>query len=172
MADLQWRIIHGALATNRHRAHLDPSAGDECPFCQQSETVEHLVVSCTRLAGLFGLLKGWVEELGEVFSLPLFVYGPRYVAKRGVTLSLINAIFATAKLAIWRTRKNQMLGQGWTDVVQSVKGLVAAQLKVEHAFYSVTNNLTAFRTLWEVNQVLCTAREDGTLKLNFKKMWL
>ena len=71
MADLQWRIIHGALATNRHRAHLDPSAGEECPFCQQSETVEHLVVSCTRLAGLFGLLKGWVEGLGEVFSLLL-----------------------------------------------------------------------------------------------------
>lgn len=26
-ADLQWRIIHGAIATNRHIAHLDPGHG-------------------------------------------------------------------------------------------------------------------------------------------------
>ena len=39
VADLQWRIIHGAIATNRHRALLDPSTGDGCPFCAQSETL-------------------------------------------------------------------------------------------------------------------------------------
>ncbi len=29
---LQWRIVHGIIATNRHRAHLDPELGVGCPF--------------------------------------------------------------------------------------------------------------------------------------------
>ncbi|TWW77612.1 Transposon TX1 uncharacterized 149 kDa protein ORF 2 [Takifugu flavidus] len=39
--DLQWRIVHGAIATNRYLVHLDPSTGDGCPFCSQSETIYH-----------------------------------------------------------------------------------------------------------------------------------
>lgn len=37
---------------------------------------------------------------------------------------LVNRLFGTAKLVIWKTMDSQMLGQGWTDVVQSLKGLV------------------------------------------------
>ncbi len=40
--DLQWRIVHGIIATNRHRAHLDPEVGVGCPFCIEQETVFHL----------------------------------------------------------------------------------------------------------------------------------
>ncbi len=59
----------------------------------------------------------------------------------------------THTLVIWKTRKNQMLGQGWTDVVQSLKGLVAARLRVEHAFYTLTSNLNSFSALWGIKQV-------------------
>ncbi len=31
--DIQWRVVHGIIATNRHRAHIDPQVGEECPFC-------------------------------------------------------------------------------------------------------------------------------------------
>lgn len=31
-ADLQWRIVHGAIATNRYRAHIDPELGEVCGF--------------------------------------------------------------------------------------------------------------------------------------------
>lgn len=58
---------------------------------------------------------------------------------------LVNFLFGTTKLAIWKTRNYQMLSQGWTDVVQSPKGLVAACLSIEHAFYSLTNNLIGRR---------------------------
>ena len=166
-ADLQWRIIHGALATNKHRAHLDPSTGEGCPFCQERETLEHLVVSCPRLVDLLKLLHKWVEALGEKFSVPLFVYGPKYVVRRRQALILINYLLGASKLAIWKTRKNQMLGQGWTDVVQSLKGLVAVRLRVEHAFYTLTSNLDAFKALWGIGQVLCSLGEDGSLVLNF-----
>ncbi|KAF1375259.1 hypothetical protein PFLUV_G00237720 [Perca fluviatilis] len=30
-ADLQWRIVHGAIATNRYRAHIDPELGEGSP---------------------------------------------------------------------------------------------------------------------------------------------
>lgn len=77
VADLQGRIFHGAIAWNRHRAHLDPSAGVGCPFCNQRETLEHLVVQCPQLDELLGVLKQWVEALQENFTVPLFVYGLR-----------------------------------------------------------------------------------------------
>ncbi len=63
-ADLQWRVVHGAIATNRYRAHLDPGVGEECLFCGQRETLTHLFVQCPRLSALFELLRGWFQGLG------------------------------------------------------------------------------------------------------------
>ncbi len=40
--DLQWRLVHGIIATNRHRARLDPQVREGCPFCGIQETVFHL----------------------------------------------------------------------------------------------------------------------------------
>ncbi|KAK3537880.1 hypothetical protein QTP70_022160, partial [Hemibagrus guttatus] len=48
-ADLQWRIIHGAVATDGHVAHLNPAVKGECGFCGQKEDLEHLVLKCQRL---------------------------------------------------------------------------------------------------------------------------
>ena len=54
--DLQWRIVHGAIATNRYLVHLNPDTGEGCLFCTESETVFHLFTQCSRLAGLFRLV--------------------------------------------------------------------------------------------------------------------
>ncbi|KAK0148421.1 Transposon TX1 uncharacterized protein [Merluccius polli] len=62
--DLQWRIVHGAIATNRYLVHIDPNTGDGCPFCSQSKTVFHLFVQCPRLEALFRHLQGWFQGLG------------------------------------------------------------------------------------------------------------
>uniref|UniRef100_A0A8D3BRM1 Reverse transcriptase domain-containing protein n=1 Tax=Scophthalmus maximus TaxID=52904 RepID=A0A8D3BRM1_SCOMX len=51
-ADLQWRIVHGAIATNRYRAHLDPELGEGCIFCSHSETLVHLFVQCPPVANV------------------------------------------------------------------------------------------------------------------------
>ena len=167
MADIQWRIIHGALATNRYRAHLDPSTEGGCPFCSLPETLEHLVVSCPRLADTFKQLQEWVGGLGEAFSLPLFVFGPKYVARKKHTMVLMNFIFANAKIAIWISRKNKMAGGGWTDPLLCLRGLVAARLRVEHAFFTLTDNLEGFRAVWGVGQVLCSLGDNRSLVLKF-----
>ncbi|KAJ3583936.1 hypothetical protein NHX12_015433 [Muraenolepis orangiensis] len=167
MADIQWRIIHGAIATNQYRAHFDPGTRGGCPFCFVAETLEHLVVSCPRLAGLKNMLQGWVEGFGEVFSIPLFVHGPKYILKKRETLVLMNFLFANAKLAIWKSRKNQLAGVGWTDAVLCLRGLVAARLRVEHAYYTLINHLQGFLDVWAVGQVLCSLGENDSLILKF-----
>lgn len=89
-----------------------------------------------------------MEALGERFSVPLFVNGPRYETKKESSAGFNQCILRAAKMAIWSSRKSQILGQNWTDVVQSLKGLVAARLRVEHTLYCLTNNLQKFKAQW------------------------
>lgn len=53
--DLQWRLIHGAITTNRHVAHLNPAVGKECPLGWKSLLTIYLF-KCSRLRHLFIVL--------------------------------------------------------------------------------------------------------------------
>ncbi len=64
-ADLQWRIVHGVIAMNRYREHIDPGVGEECLFSSKSETLTHLFVECPRSISLFELLKRLFQGLGR-----------------------------------------------------------------------------------------------------------
>ncbi|KAL7887731.1 hypothetical protein AOLI_G00054520 [Acnodon oligacanthus] len=163
-ADLQWTIVHGAIATNRHRVHLDPSVGEGCHFCPRTVTLFHLFVQCVRLGGL---LTEWFSSLGEAFSFHLFIFGPKYRVRRKNVFVLLNFLSGTAKLAIWKTRKNQMLGQGAVDVVAVFLGLVAARRRLEHAYYNLVGKLPEFMSILGINEVLCTVDDVGNLRLMF-----
>lgn len=165
MADIQWRIIHGIIATNKYRAHFDPSTGVGCPFCLAPKTLEHLVLTCPRLGELFRFVKILVKGLGETFTIPIFIFGPKYTPRKRSVIVLINFIFANVKMAIWKSRKNQMLGTGWTDPVRCFRGLVSARLKVEYAYYRLTNNFAGFLEVWAVGRVLCTVSGGDALVL-------
>jgi len=58
--DLQWRTVHGIIATHRHRAHLDPQVGEGCPFC----------------GVFFHQLEGDCQTYD--FTPMIFIYGPKY----------------------------------------------------------------------------------------------
>ncbi len=147
-ADLQWRIIHRAIATNRHVAHLNPAVGEECSFFRVEETVEHLFLRCSRLGSLFRLLNVWFRGFGE-FSNEAFIGGLKYkVVDRG-KVCLLNYLIGTAKLAIWKTRKNKELELGSVDAELMLKGMVKG------------------RTIWGINEVLCVI-DDGVFFFNFK----
>ena len=68
---VQWRIVHGAIATYRHVAHLDPSTGLGCPFCSEVESLSHWFLHCQRLEELFSLVGRWFQGLGERFSFEI-----------------------------------------------------------------------------------------------------
>ncbi|KAG7478767.1 Transposon TX1 putative 82 kDa ORF 1 [Solea senegalensis] len=72
-----------------------------------------------------------------------------------------------AKLAIWKNRKSQVSGVGWTEPVLYLKALVSARLRIEHAFHKLTCNLGLFNAVWGIKQVLCLVSEDGALQVNF-----
>jgi len=97
----------------------------------------------------------------------LFVYGPRYSVQRKRTLVLIHFLSGTAKLVIWKTRKNKLLWQDAISVVPMFLGIVAARLKVEFVYYKLVGCLPKFVEIWCVNEVLCTLCERNELVLTF-----
>ncbi|KAJ3612006.1 hypothetical protein NHX12_020285 [Muraenolepis orangiensis] len=147
-ADLQWRIVHGAIATNRYRAHLDPELGEGCIFCSEVETLEHLFVQCPRLSALFILLKSWFQGLGEEFSFILFIFGPKYSAKKKGVHTLLNFLSGAAKMAIWLTRRNRVQGVGSGARLPVLRGLLRARLRVEYTYYHLIDNIQAFSHMW------------------------
>lgn len=64
-ADLQLRIMYGAIATDKHVAHLNPAVGVECRFFGKEENLEHLFLKCKRLNGLFDVLSRLFHAFDE-----------------------------------------------------------------------------------------------------------
>ena len=165
-ADLQWRVVHGAIATNRYRAHLDPELGEECSFCSQSETLVHLFILCPRLSTMFDILKRWFQGLGEDFSFGLFIFGPKYSAKKKNVHTLMNFLSGVAKLAIWLTRRNQAQSSGSVELVPVLEGLLKTRLRVEYTYYQMMDNVQGFSRIWAVGGILCSVGSDGELVVN------
>lgn len=80
---------------------------------------------------------------------------------------IINFLSGTAKLVIWKTRKNKLLGQDVLSVVPMFLGFVAARLKVEFAYYKLVDRIPKFIEIWGVNEVLCTVCENNEMLLTF-----
>ena len=159
--DLQWRIVHGALATNQFLARLDPGVGEGCFYCGECETVVHLFSTCHRISSVCLLLRGVSEKLGFTFSVELFVLGPRYTHKGREKCVLLNFVFGLAKLAIWLTRRNSIRGNGSTDPVQMLRGMVAARVRAEYAFFCLGADEEGFKRVWCLGGVLCTVGPQG-----------
>ena len=47
--DIQWRILHGALASCRRLRRMGYRETDSCPFCGESEDIAHVFVYCAKL---------------------------------------------------------------------------------------------------------------------------
>ena len=122
-------------------AHLDSSMGDSCPFCLDLEPVYHLFVQCPRLDELLRQVQRCFNSRGKGFLYSSFIFGPHYCAQKKAVHQLINFLSGTAALAIWKTRKNMMRGQGSENVVSMMAGLVAARLRVEFSYYKMTEYL-------------------------------
>lgn len=165
-ADLQWRVVHGAVATNRHVAHIDPRAGSHCWFCQNEESLHHLWLGCPRLTPLFALLELWLEELGHELNDKFFIFGPKYCARQRRNICLVNFLIGQAKMSVWLTRKNKMKGSGSVDVSSMFRGLVAARLRIEFTYYKMISEMEEFVSIWGVGNVLCVVNGES-LTLTF-----
>jgi len=103
--DLQWRILHGAIAVNSFVSILDSKNNSGCPFCPHKETVFHAFMQCIRLETLFVMVKELCNKFNEVFCPETFIFGFKYAQKKRVTYQLLNFILGQAKMAIYMSRK-------------------------------------------------------------------
>ncbi|KAL7858601.1 hypothetical protein AOLI_G00187030 [Acnodon oligacanthus] len=163
--DLQWRIIHGAIATNQHTAHFVPGMEMTCPFCSEPESVEHLFIQCSRLNILFGTLHRLCLKLDITFTYGLFILGPKYTRSQQARCCLLNFLFGQAKLAIWLTRRNKLRRQGLIDPDVMLKSFIRARVKVDFAYYKAMNDLVTFEKMWCVGEALCCV-EDGAITMS------
>lgn len=46
------------------------------------------------------------------------------------------------------------------------KELLAARLKVEHAYYMLMGDVGRFASIWGIGNVFCSIQEDGVLLIN------
>lgn len=159
--DLQWRLVHGAIASAVHLAHFEPGSSSACPFCSQEESFAHIFIFCYRLSSLFALLGVLCGRMGQIFTHPSFVFGPGYSFANRHKCCLVNFLFGEAKLAVWVTRRNRIRGSGPTDPLSVFRGFVEARLSIEYAHAELKNDVTGFEAVWCVEGAICTHSADG-----------
>lgn len=164
MGDLQWRVLHGIVATNSFITVLNPGVRADCPFCLQRETVFHVFMDCLRLSSLLDFLESLLQGFGEHFSKQMFILGFKYCKKNSSKAQLINYIFGNAKMSVYITRRNKIDQDCDYDAVAVFVRLIKARIQMEFKFYKSINNIDAFECVWCSNGVLCSVN-DGELVL-------
>ena len=107
------------------------------------------------------------QGLGETFSFNLFIFGPKYFAKKKYVITLLNFLSGSAKLATWLTRRNRTQNSGSTNAMMVFQGILKARLTVEHTFYMMMENMQDFPRVWAVGEVLCSVGRDEELIIKF-----
>jgi len=108
IGDLQWRILHGAVAVNAFISVLNPGVSHGCPFCLERETVFHAFMQCFRLKSFFIVLQNLFLCFGETFSVGVFICGFKYIRRNRFRCQLLNFLLGQAKMAIYSTRKHKI----------------------------------------------------------------
>lgn len=114
---LQWRVVYGAVAADRHLTHTDQRVEGNCVFFfffNLRRTCN--ICGLNVLVSLFKLLEEWLAGYGQVPDNTMFICGPKYRSAQRKQICLSNFLISQAKMGIWLTRRNKMKGTGSTDV--------------------------------------------------------
>ena len=142
--DLQWRILHGAIATNAFLSVLNRSVLNECPFCGLTENIFHVFTECRRLAEIFNVLTRVFNLFGVLFTTPVFICGVGFKKTEKAKRQLLNFLIGEAKLSIYLTRRDRLQGGPTLDPVILWKHNVKARLRLEFCFHRITGNINVF----------------------------
>ncbi len=150
--DLQWRILHGAIAVNSFISVLNPEIGAKCPFCNGRENIFHAFVNCARLELLFLLLGNIFASFSETFSLEVFILGFKYARKRRFSCQLLNFVIGQAKLAVYMSRKKKIEHNLEQDAIVVFSNMMQARILID---FKHMNDLDTFENIWCCNGALC-----------------
>lgn len=155
VGDLQWRILHGAIAVNAFVSVINHDISDECPFCFQKENIFHAFVYCIRLVPLFQVLKNLFGCFDEIFSLEMFICGFKYIRRRRFCCQLLNFLLGQAKKAIYDTRKIRIERNSSVNLQIVFLNLVKSRILIDFRYYKAMGDLMSFELIWCYKGVLC-----------------
>ena len=163
VGDLQWRVLHGAVAVNGFVSVLNPNVDDKCPFCPLRETVFHCFLDCSRLQALFVFLQRLFCMFGVVFNKHMFILGFKYSQKRKAKCQLLNFLLGQAKMAVYLSRKRKLEGSWDCDVNIIFIRMIKSRLTIDFNYYSLMKDLGSFEKVWCVSNGLCAVKEEKLL---------
>jgi len=105
LGNLQWRILHGAVAVNAFISVINPNVSNGCP-CKKKKIESNL-----------SYLNCFFNKLNYIFTIQSFIFGYRYVAKNRIKCQFLNLNIGEAKMAIYLSRKNKIEGSEGCEVV-------------------------------------------------------
>ena len=159
--DLQWRILHGAVATNAFISVLNPAVLSNCPFCDLRETVFHMFTECSRLTEIFSVLTLVFNLFNVAFTENVFIMGAAYNKTNKNKWQLLNYVSGEAKMAIYLTRRNRIENREGQNAKSMWQAKLRARLKLEFNFYKQTGDLEGFDRVWCFKKILCSVKEDN-----------
>ncbi|KAE8284777.1 hypothetical protein D5F01_LYC16212 [Larimichthys crocea] len=168
--DLQWRILHGAVAVNAFISVVNVEVEDRCPFCTERETVFHCFTGCHRLSALFSFLRCVFTAFTEVFTREVFICGFKYTRPKKEKSQLLNFVLGQAKMAVHVSRKRRVEGGETISPVHICVDLIRARIRLDFTFYKMSRDLATFRNMWCYQDVLCKVEDDDLLFGNVLKM--
>ncbi|KAL7826987.1 hypothetical protein AOLI_G00321960 [Acnodon oligacanthus] len=113
---------------------------------------------CPQLAWRYGLNRA---SLTQALSLS-YVLPPEPSARHALLLFLsINGQNRTAKLAVWKTRKNKATRVG------CVNPELMGRIRVEYEYYRLVHQVEVFGDVWGQSAVLCCVDGDSHLVFKF-----
>ena len=161
--DLQWRILHGAIAVNGFISMINPTVSSKCPFCEHKETIFHCFYDCKRLCDLFNKMENVFIWFGEKWSKKAFIMGAGYRKNDCMKWQLLNFVVGEAKMAIYTSRKNKVEGKTGQDALPIFISMVKARIWIDFHFFKGMNNIDEFIEKWCFNDALCSVMEENLI---------
>jgi len=164
MADLSWRLLHGALSSGAMMRHFT-NIPEECCFCGERETIFHMYLQCRNLQPIFLLIKNLLLRFWLHFSPTLFIIGHPVKEQSKSRDLLVNFILTCAKMAIYKTRKAKIERNMVEHSSVGLICLLRSRITSEYKAAEYCNTVQKFKEIWTTNEALCSITPQGTLLL-------
>ncbi len=155
IGDLQWRLLHDAIAVNAFVSVINSDVDQNCSFCSQKETVFHAFMQCSRLCSSVIVLNNIFNCFNECFSMKVFICGFKYSQSHKYQCQLFNFILGHAKMAIYTTRIEKNDHGVCNDLKTVFTNSVKSKILIDFNYYEVMNDCAKFELIWCLKGDLC-----------------
>ena len=161
-ADVQWRIIHGAVATQLFRYDAGFADSPVCSFCPGIGDLKHTFVECPSTSDLANFVLSLLTKIDRnyLFNIEDFIF---LLPTTNIKNKILNLIFVIAKSATYKALSNLSFGTGPTKALDIFKYKLKHLIQTEYDFYILTDNMAQFQRIWCTTNALCECSDTGDL---------